>query len=163
MRIGIIICDRYKNCEGGKCFRSARNHEGAFRSYPKGETLEIIAYTTCGGCPGGNVEDVVTKMKKYGADVIHFATGLLAGYPPCPFIEDFEKYVKEKTSLPVIIGTHPMPTNYINMHKKLGDWSEYHLQLLKNNNLLDKDEVEKYDSSKSEYEKNLLKELSLSR
>ncbi|MHA1971389.1 MAG: CGGC domain-containing protein [Candidatus Hodarchaeales archaeon] len=159
MRIGIIICDRYKNCEGGKCFRSVRNHEGAFRSYPKEEIIEVVAYTTCGGCPGGNVEEIVGKMKKLGANAIHFATGLLAGYPPCPFIEDFEKYAKAKTDLPVVIGTHPMPTNYIDMHNKLGDWSEYHLKLLKNNNLLDKDEAEKYDSSRPGYEEALRNEL----
>jgi hypothetical protein len=29
-RIGIIICDRYRSCAGGKSFRSLRNREGAF-------------------------------------------------------------------------------------------------------------------------------------
>jgi len=33
IKIGIIICDRYNTCAGGKCFRSAANREGAFSIY----------------------------------------------------------------------------------------------------------------------------------
>ena len=33
IKIGIIICDRYSTCAGGKCFRSLRNREGAFSIY----------------------------------------------------------------------------------------------------------------------------------
>ncbi|MCD6332802.1 MAG: CGGC domain-containing protein, partial [Bacteroidales bacterium] len=40
-KIGIIICDRYKSCGGGKCFKSLKNHEGAFSIYPPDEELEI--------------------------------------------------------------------------------------------------------------------------
>ncbi|MCX6327554.1 MAG: CGGC domain-containing protein, partial [Bacteroidia bacterium] len=50
IKIGIIICDRYKTCTGGKCFRAAANREGAFSIY-KDMELEIAAFTTCGGCP----------------------------------------------------------------------------------------------------------------
>jgi predicted metal-binding protein len=32
-RIGIIICDRYRSCAGGKCFRAVREREGAFAAY----------------------------------------------------------------------------------------------------------------------------------
>ena len=28
-RLGIIICDRYHNCAGGKCLRALRTREGA--------------------------------------------------------------------------------------------------------------------------------------
>ena len=79
MKIGIIICNRYGSCDGGKCFRAVRNREGAFRRYAKDKPLEVVSYTTCGGCPGGNVENTVSTMKKYGAEAIHFATGVLAG------------------------------------------------------------------------------------
>ncbi len=27
-KIGIVICDRYRRCAGGKCLRSMRNREG---------------------------------------------------------------------------------------------------------------------------------------
>ena len=33
VKIGIIICDRYGTCAGGKCLRSLRNREGAFDVY----------------------------------------------------------------------------------------------------------------------------------
>ena len=111
-QIGIIICERYKTCDGGKCFRSVRERDGAFKRYLD-EKLEVIGYSTCGGCPGGNIEQVATNMKKYGADVIHFATGFLAGYPPCPYIEVFKEYIEKVVGLEVVVGTHPMPSNYI--------------------------------------------------
>jgi len=55
VKIGIIICDRYRRCAGGKCFRSLKNKEGAFSIYTD-QDLELVGYTTCDGCPGGNIE-----------------------------------------------------------------------------------------------------------
>ncbi len=40
-RIGIVICDRYRRCAGGKCFRSLRNREGAFSRYA-GMEVEVV-------------------------------------------------------------------------------------------------------------------------
>ena len=159
MRIGIIICDRYRSCGGEKCFRSARNHEGAFARY-KGEPVEIVAYTSCGGCPGGNVETAVAGMKKHGAQAIHFASGVLAGYPPCPYLDTLVALAHEKTGLPVVIGTHPMPTNYIETHEKIGDWTERHKEMLQEFSLVDPEEAKKYDSSQSSYTDILSHELS---
>ena len=121
IKIGIIICDRYRNCAGGKCFRALKNREGAFDIY-KGKKVEVVGYTTCGGCPGGNIEYAPEEMKKNGATVIHFATGMIVGYPPCPYISYFKKYIEEKFGLKVVIGTHPIPQKYYLMHKKLGTW-----------------------------------------
>jgi len=78
-KIGIIICDRYRSCAGGKCFRALQNREGAFNIYKKDEAVEMVGYTTCGGCPGGNIEYAPEEMKKNGAEIIHFATGLIGG------------------------------------------------------------------------------------
>ena len=122
MRIGIIICDRYRACAGGKCFRALRNREGAFSIYRETD-VELVGYTTCGGCPGGNVEYAPAEMKKNGAQVIHYATGLLVGYPPCPYLEDFENFVTQKYGMDVVMGTHPIPQNYYNTHTQLGTWS----------------------------------------
>lgn len=121
VNIGIIICDRYRSCAGGKCFRALRNREGAFSIY-EGKEVEVVGYTTCGGCPGGNVEYAPGEMKKNGAQVIHFATGLVVGYPPCPYIQYFKKFIEEKYGLEVVIGTHPIPQNYFETHQKLGTW-----------------------------------------
>ena len=121
VKIGIIICDRYRDCAGGKCFRSLKNRQGAFDSY-KNLEIEVVGYTTCGGCPGGNVEYAPAEMKKNGAEIIHFATGLVVGYPPCPYLFHFREFIKTKYNLEVVTGTHPIPQNYYDTHKKLGTW-----------------------------------------
>ncbi len=63
-KIGIIICDRYKTCAGGKCFRAMNNRDGAFDIYSKEDDVELVGYTTCGGCPGGNIEYAPEEMKR---------------------------------------------------------------------------------------------------
>ena len=92
-KIAIFICDRYSSCAGGKCFKALQNREGAFQIY-KGKEVEVVGYTSCGGCPGGNIEYAPQEMIKNGAEVIHLATGLVVGYPPCPRINYFKKFIE---------------------------------------------------------------------
>jgi predicted metal-binding protein len=120
-KLGIIICDRYHTCAGGKCLRAVRNREGAFARYA-GEEVELVGYTTCGGCPGGNVEYAPAEMKKNGAEVVHLATGLVVGYPPCPSLDAFREFLPKKYGLEVVVGTHPIPQNYYETHQHLGTW-----------------------------------------
>jgi hypothetical protein len=61
-------------------------------------------------------------MKKNGVTHVHFATGFLVGYPPCPYMEHFEKFIPEKYGLKVILGTHPIPQKYFTTHSKLNSW-----------------------------------------
>ena len=128
-KIGIIICDRYRTCAGGKCFRALQNREGAFSIY-QGQDVELVGYTTCDGCPGGNVEYAAEEMTKNGAEVIHLATGLLVGYPPCPYIDTFQKFLEEKYKIKIVLGTHPIPKKYLDMHLKLGSWNDPKWQTL---------------------------------
>jgi predicted metal-binding protein len=121
-RVGIIICDRWNRCAGGKCLRALRRREGAFERYGEDE-VELVGYTTCGGCPGGNVEYAPAEMKKNGAEVVHLATGFLVGYPPCPYIDHFVRFIPEKYGMEVVLGTHPIPENYYATHQALGTWS----------------------------------------
>ncbi len=123
--IGIIICDRYRTCAGGKCFRSMRNREGAFSRY-QGHEIELVGYTTCNGCPGGNIEYAGNEMVKNGVEVVHFATGLLVGYPPCPYIATFKQFIENRYGVEVVLGTHPIPQKYLDMHRSLGTWEEPH-------------------------------------
>jgi predicted metal-binding protein len=123
-KIGIIICGRYQDCGGGKCFRSMREHVGGFARYPKDEPLEIVGYSYCGGCPGGNVEYVPEEMIKNGAEVIHLATGLVVGYPPCPRIRQFKDFIETKYKIPVVVGTHPIPLKYLTVHQNLDFWDK---------------------------------------
>ena len=122
VKVGIIICDRYKSCAGGKCFRSMSKREGAFDIY-KGKEIELVGYTTCGGCPGGNIEYAPEEMKNNGAQTIHLATGMLVGYPPCPYIKYFKDFIENKYGLKVVAGTHPVPEKYFLIHEKLKTWS----------------------------------------
>lgn len=127
LKIGIIICDRYHTCAGGKCFRAVRNREGAFERY-RGMDVEVAAFTTCGGCPGGNVEYAPEEMIKNGVTVIHLATGLVVGYPPCPRIDYFSRFIPEKYGIEVIVGTHPIPQKYYLTHQNLGTWKSAMMQ-----------------------------------
>lgn len=122
-KIGIIICGRYQACGGGKCLRSMKEHTGGFSKYPESEELELVGYSYCGGCPGGNVEYVPEEMIKNGADVIHLATGLVVGYPPCPRLNHFKQFIESYYKIPVVIGTHPIPLKYFNAHQNLPFWN----------------------------------------
>jgi predicted metal-binding protein len=119
MKVGIIICDRYKSCAGGKCFRAMQNREGTFDIYSKDKPLEIVGYTSCGGCPGGNIEYTPEEMIKNGAEAIHLATGVV----PCPYSSHFNKFIEEKNEIPHVIGTHPIPEKHMITHTNLNTWN----------------------------------------
>jgi predicted metal-binding protein len=142
-RIGIIICARYQGCGGGKCFRALRERVGAFSRYPANEPVEIVGYSSCGGCPGGNIEYVPEEMKRNGAEVIHLATGLVVGYPPCPNIRRFKSFIETAFSLPVVVGTHPIPQKYLDIHVKLPFWRENDMEELAGALLRESAEIKK--------------------
>ena len=105
------------------------NREGAFAQYA-GQEVELVGYTTCDGCPGGNVEYTGEEMVKNGAQVIHMATGLLVGYPPCPYIQTFQAFLAERYGVKVVAGTHPIPEKYLELHTRLGTWQAVEWQPL---------------------------------
>jgi predicted metal-binding protein len=123
VRIGIVICDRYRTCAGGKCLRAMRSREGAFSRYA-GTELELVGYTSCGGCPGGNIEHTGEEMMKNGVDVIHLATGMIVGYPPCPYLNTFRPFLQRHYGVQVVVGTHPIPEKYLATHTALGTWAD---------------------------------------
>jgi predicted metal-binding protein len=129
-KIGIIICDRYHTCGGGKCFRSLQEREGGFSLYAPYEDVQIVGYSTCGGCPGGNIEYVPQEMIKNGAQVIHLATGLVVGYPPCPYLAAFKEFIESHYNIPVVVGTHPIPMKYFTDHEKMSFWKQAGMQAL---------------------------------
>ena len=123
VKIGIIICDRYRTCAGGKCLKSLRNREGAFSVY-RGKEVELAGFTTCGGCPGGNIEYAPEEMRRNGVEIIHLATGFIVGYPPCPYLKHFREFIPAKYGIEVVIGTHPVPQKYFIIHRELNTWSD---------------------------------------
>jgi len=154
VKVGIMICDRNRKCTGNKCFRSIIERDGAFRKY-KDEPIEVVGWMACGGCPGERLEFAPADMKKYGAEVIYLASCYLAGYPPCPYIKDHKTYIENYVGLPVVIGTHPMPQNYIDTHEKAGDWEGLDEYLKEITN--DPEGAHKYDSTRADYTESLKK------
>jgi len=100
-----------------------KNREGAFDIY-SGDHVELVGYTTCDGCPGGNIEYAGEEMLKNGVQVIHLATGMIVGYPPCPYIHSFQTFLEERLDVEVVIGTHPIPKKYLETHTRLGTWDD---------------------------------------
>jgi predicted metal-binding protein len=121
VKIGIIICDRYRRCAGGKCFRALQKREGAFSLYKDNDVI-LVGYTTCDGCPGGNIEYAPEEMMRNGVDAIHLATGLIVGYPPCPRIATFKEFIQARYGIGVVLGTHPIPQKYYLLHQGLRTW-----------------------------------------
>jgi hypothetical protein len=63
-------------------------------------------------------------MVKNGAEAIHLATGLVVGFPPCPWLDYFKDYIESRFEVPVVIGTHPIPEHYAEAHGKLTSCDE---------------------------------------
>jgi len=145
-KVGIIICDRYRDCGGGKCFRALRERHGGFSQYPADEPAEIVGYSSCGGCPGGNVEYVPAEFLRNGCNVVHLATGLVVGYPPCPYIRQFKTFIERHYGLPVVVGTHPIPLKYLEAHGQLPFWDESGMKELADRLMAaDRDVMRSYD------------------
>ncbi len=155
VKIGIMICDRNRKCTGNKCFRAINERDGVFKDIADDEPIEVVGWITCGGYPGERLEFSPADMKKYGAEVIYLASCYLAGYPPCPYLENHKKYIEEYVGLPVVVGTHPMPQNYIDFHEKAGDWEGYEEHLEKV--MGDPEGAHKYDSTRPDYTESLKK------
>lgn len=68
------------------------------------------------------MEYVSQEMKNNGADVVHLATGMVVGYPPCPRISYFCRFIQEQYGMEVVVGTHPIPQKYYTTHLHLGFW-----------------------------------------
>ncbi|MBP6663111.1 MAG: CGGC domain-containing protein [Paludibacter sp.] len=131
IKLGIIICDHYRTCSGGKCFKALHKHEGAFEIY-KDKEVELIAFGTCGGCPGTNMEYANDEMIKNGVTHIHFATCFLLGHPPCPHMANLEKLIAKNHGLNVTFGTHPIPQKYFIHHTNFKTWNnEFLIKALK--------------------------------
>ena len=58
------------------------------------------------------------------------ATGMVVGYPPCPRVSYFKKFIEEKYKIPTVVGTHPIPEKYLNTHSNLKTWDSKEWQKL---------------------------------
>ena len=87
MKVGIIRCAATEDyCPGTTDFKMLRERRGVFEGI--GEDIELVGFTSCGGCPGKRVPLRVRELVKRGADTIVFASCIKKGTPigyPCPF------------------------------------------------------------------------------
>ena len=92
------------------------------------------------------MEYVPAEMKKNGAEAIHLATGLVVGYPPCPYIREFKQYIETAHGLTVVVGTHPVPEKYRKVHEQLPFWQQKEMAELAGGLLNEDREIQKaYD------------------
>jgi hypothetical protein len=91
------------------------------------------------------VEYAPAEMKKNGAEVIHLATGMVVGYPPCPRLRAFCEFIPVKYGLEVVVGTHPIPENYYLTHDALGAWQSTRWQEFAQHVLTDEEMRLAYD------------------
>jgi len=105
MRVGIIRClSHAKNCPGTGCFRAINENEGEFN---EGDNIELVGFTTCGGCPVDNTKENLNEIElllNHGAGVIHIST---CATILCPFINKISEAIKEAhPNIKLINGTH---------------------------------------------------------
>ena len=103
-KIGIIRCqEKSKMCAGDRCFPSIRDKAGYFEEY---ESIALVGFDTCGGCPGKNRTDEFVKranrLKKHGAEIIHFSTCLMG---ECPNVDLFEAAINDHLYMLIINNT----------------------------------------------------------
>jgi len=87
MKVGFIRCMQTEDyCPGSGDFRAVKNKTGAFEGID--EEIEVIGFTSCGGCPGKKAAMRARELVKRGADTICFASCIQKGTPigySCPF------------------------------------------------------------------------------
>ena len=98
MKTGLIKCMQTEDiCPGTTDFKFIREKRGAFEGV-EGE-IEIIGYSTCGGCPGKKAVTRAAEMVKRGADTIVLCSCITRGNPigfPCPHAQAIKEAILKK-------------------------------------------------------------------
>ncbi len=105
MKVGIIRCQQTEDlCPGTTDFVVAKNNKGVFEQYS--ETIEVIGFNTCGGCPGKRSVPRVQEMVKRGAEAIVLASCITKGNPigfACPHKDAMIGAIKKRLGEEVIL------------------------------------------------------------
>jgi predicted metal-binding protein len=113
-RIAVLYCKRIKDhsCIAcAKCFKAAAEKNGEFGRY---DTVEIVAMTDCGDCPGLVVPRVkllseVAKNVERPFEAIHLGTcvKLAMQTARCPIdFDSLKAALDEKFGVEAVLGTH---------------------------------------------------------
>ena len=86
------------------------------------EKIRVVTAASLFDGHDASINMIRRLLQQNGAEVIHFATGMIVGYPPCPYINYFKRFIEANYGLRVIIGTHPIPEKYYLIHSKLNTW-----------------------------------------
>lgn len=96
MKIGIIRCKQTEDaCPGTADFKVIKEKRGVFKGIE--EDIEIIGFTSCGGCPGKKAVFRARDMIARGADTIVLASCITRGTPigyPCPFAKKMQTAIE---------------------------------------------------------------------
>ncbi len=110
MKVGLIRCMQTEDmCPGTTDFKVMREKKCAFEGV-EGE-IEVIGFTTCGGCPGKRAVTRAVEMVKRGADTIVLCScitrGNLIGFI-CPHAQAIKGCIAKKLgdSVKIIDYTH---------------------------------------------------------
>lgn len=110
MKVGLIRCMQTEDmCPGTTDFKVMKEKKLAFEGV-EGE-IEIIGFTSCGGCPGKKAVTRAAEMVKRGADTIVLASCITRGNPigfVCPNAEQMKAAIEKKLgdSIQIIDYTH---------------------------------------------------------
>lgn len=94
---------------------------------------------------GGNIEYAPEEMIKNGVTHVHLATGFLVGYPPCPYMEYFEKFIPERYGFKSNFGNASYTQKYFTKHNNLKTWNTEFLKWRFKHTLVDEKTRLNYD------------------
>jgi predicted metal-binding protein len=109
-KVAIIGCGAYMDagygCPGEwRCLKAAAMGEGKFE-----EPVQVVGFIKC-ECPGrATVPNLghFMKMAEMRPDAVYLSSCMVGAKPDCKnmSLEDKVAFIKEKTGLPVMLGTH---------------------------------------------------------
>lgn len=108
MKVGILRCQQTEDiCQGRADFKAAADTTGAFAGE---ESVSIVGFVSCGGCPGRRAPERARKMVRTGADAIALASCIGYGKPygrNCPNLDAIRESVQKAIGdVPLLGRTH---------------------------------------------------------
>jgi len=108
-KVGIIRCQQTEDmCPGSTCLKVAKEGKSAFE---ESGPVEIVAFVSCGGCPGKRAVARAKLMADRGAEAIAIASCISRGNPigfPCPHYANMRDAIIKKvgTEMQILDYTH---------------------------------------------------------
>jgi len=114
-RIAILYCKRIQDhsCVAcAKCFKGMAEKAGEFARH---DTIELVAMTDCGDCPGLAVPRVkllkeMSKSLGRDFDVVHLGTCVKTAMETaqCPIdFDSLKPVLEQRFGVEIVLGTHP--------------------------------------------------------